>query len=113
VPAKDHIEWPYVVLLVGLVVMVASALHLLSAWVDWFCEMAQKPPMTCEKSCQAPRSPSLVGCCFTCQELVDGTYILYQGRLSHEMAELTLRLPGLLGPRGRLLHVTPNYSLSA
>jgi hypothetical protein len=33
VPAKDHIEWPYVVLLVGLVVMVAAALHLLSTWV--------------------------------------------------------------------------------
>jgi hypothetical protein len=30
VPTKDHIEWPYVVLLVGLVVMVAAALHLLS-----------------------------------------------------------------------------------
>jgi hypothetical protein len=33
VPTKDHIEWPYVVLLVGIVVMVAGALHLLSAWV--------------------------------------------------------------------------------
>ena len=32
-PAKDQIEWSYVVLLVGLVVMVAAALHLLSAWV--------------------------------------------------------------------------------
>ena len=31
-PTKDRIEWPYVVLLVGIVVMVASALHLLSAW---------------------------------------------------------------------------------
>src|SRR6185369_16894036 len=28
VPAKDYFEWPYVVLLVGLVVMVAAALHL-------------------------------------------------------------------------------------
>ena len=35
VPAKDHIDWPYVVLLVGLVVMVAAALHLLSAWVAY------------------------------------------------------------------------------
>ena len=34
-PTKDHIEWPYVVLLVGLVVMVAAALHLLSAWVAY------------------------------------------------------------------------------
>jgi hypothetical protein len=33
VPTKDYIEWPYVVLLVGIVVMVAAALHLLSAWV--------------------------------------------------------------------------------
>ena len=33
-PAKDHIEWPYVVL-VGLVVMVAAALHLLSTWVAY------------------------------------------------------------------------------
>ena len=32
VPTKDHIDWPYVVLLVGLVVMVAAAFHLLSAW---------------------------------------------------------------------------------
>jgi len=35
VPAKDHIDWPYVVLLVGLVVMVAAAFHLLSAWVAY------------------------------------------------------------------------------
>ncbi len=34
-PAKDRIEWPYVVLLVGIVVMVAAALHLLSAWVAY------------------------------------------------------------------------------
>ena len=34
-PTKDHIEWPYVVLLVGIVVMVAAALHLLSAWVAY------------------------------------------------------------------------------
>ena len=34
-PAKDHIEWSDVVLLVGLVVMVAAALHLLSAWVTF------------------------------------------------------------------------------
>jgi hypothetical protein len=35
VPAKDHIEWPYVALLVGIVVMVAAALHLLAAWVAY------------------------------------------------------------------------------
>jgi hypothetical protein len=35
VPAKDHIEWPYVVLLVGIVVMVAAAVHLLSACVAY------------------------------------------------------------------------------
>jgi hypothetical protein len=35
VPTKDHIEWPYVVLLVGLVVMVAATLHLLAAWVAY------------------------------------------------------------------------------
>jgi hypothetical protein len=33
VPAKDRIEWPYVVLLVGIVLMVAGALHLLSTWL--------------------------------------------------------------------------------
>ena len=33
VPTKDYIEWPYVVLLVGIGVMVAAALHLLSTWV--------------------------------------------------------------------------------
>ena len=32
-PTKDRIEWPYVALLVAIVVMVAAALHLLSAWV--------------------------------------------------------------------------------
>jgi len=32
-PTKDRIEWPCVVLLIGIVVMVAAALHLLSAWV--------------------------------------------------------------------------------
>jgi hypothetical protein len=35
VPAKDRIEWPYVALLVAIVVMVAAALHLLSAWVAY------------------------------------------------------------------------------
>ena len=34
-PAKDHIDWPYVALPVAIVVMVASALHLLSAWVAY------------------------------------------------------------------------------
>jgi hypothetical protein len=33
VPTKDHIEWPYVALLVAIVLMVAAAAHLLSAWV--------------------------------------------------------------------------------
>ncbi len=32
-PTKDRFEWSYVALLVGLVVMVAAAFHLLSAWV--------------------------------------------------------------------------------
>ena len=32
-PTKDHIEWPHVVLLVGIVMMVAAAAHLLSTWV--------------------------------------------------------------------------------
>jgi hypothetical protein len=31
-PTKDRIEWPYVVLLVAIVLMVAAALHLLSTW---------------------------------------------------------------------------------
>ena len=34
-PAKDRIEWPYVALLVGIVLMVAAAAHLLSAWVAY------------------------------------------------------------------------------
>ena len=34
-PAKDRIEWPYVVLLVGIVLMVAAATHLLSTWVAY------------------------------------------------------------------------------
>ena len=34
-PTRDRIEWPYVVLLVGIVLMVAGALHLLSAWVAY------------------------------------------------------------------------------
>ena len=33
VPAKDHIEWSYVALLVAIVMMIAGAAHLLSAWV--------------------------------------------------------------------------------
>jgi hypothetical protein len=33
VPTKDHIEWPYVALLVAIVLMIAAAAHLLSAWV--------------------------------------------------------------------------------
>ena len=32
-PTKDRIEWPHVVLLVGIVMMVAAAAHLLSTWV--------------------------------------------------------------------------------
>jgi len=35
VPAKVRIEWPYVVLLVGIVLMVAAATHLLSTWVAY------------------------------------------------------------------------------
>jgi hypothetical protein len=35
VPARDRIEWPYVTLLVGIVLMVAGALHLLSVWVAY------------------------------------------------------------------------------
>jgi hypothetical protein len=33
VPTKDRIEWPYVALLIGIVLMIAAAAHLLSAWV--------------------------------------------------------------------------------
>jgi hypothetical protein len=32
-PAKGRIEWPYVALLIGIVLMIAAAAHLLSAWV--------------------------------------------------------------------------------
>jgi uncharacterized membrane protein YhhN len=35
VPTKGRIEWPYVALLVAIVVMVAAALHLLSPWVAY------------------------------------------------------------------------------
>jgi hypothetical protein len=35
VPTKGRIDWPYVALPVAIVVMVASALHLLSAWVAY------------------------------------------------------------------------------
>jgi hypothetical protein len=35
VPTKGRIEWPYVALLVGIVVMVAAAAHLLTAWVAY------------------------------------------------------------------------------
>jgi hypothetical protein len=34
-PTKDPIDWPYVVLLVGLVVIIAAAVHLLSAWAAY------------------------------------------------------------------------------
>ena len=34
-PTKDRIEWPYVVLLVGIVMMVAAAADLLPAWVTF------------------------------------------------------------------------------
>jgi len=33
VATKDYIEWPYVALLVAIVLMVAAAAHLLSAWL--------------------------------------------------------------------------------
>jgi hypothetical protein len=32
-PPKGRIEWPYVTLLIAIVLMVAAALHLLSTWV--------------------------------------------------------------------------------
>ncbi len=32
-PTKDRIEWPYVALLIAIVLMIAAALHLLSAWI--------------------------------------------------------------------------------
>ena len=35
VPTKGRIEWPYVALLVAIVVMVAAAVHLLSTWVAY------------------------------------------------------------------------------
>jgi hypothetical protein len=34
-PAKDRTEWPYVVLLIGIVLMVAATLHLLSVSVAY------------------------------------------------------------------------------
>ena len=34
-PTKGRIDWPYVTLLVGIVLMVAGAAHLLSAWVAY------------------------------------------------------------------------------
>jgi hypothetical protein len=33
VPTKDRIDWPYVTLLVAIVLMVAAVLHLLPVWV--------------------------------------------------------------------------------
>jgi hypothetical protein len=33
VPTRDRIDWPYVTLLVAIVLVIAAALHLLSAWV--------------------------------------------------------------------------------
>jgi hypothetical protein len=35
VPTKGRIDWPYVALPVAIVVMVASAFHLLAAWVAY------------------------------------------------------------------------------
>ena len=32
-PTKDRIDWPYVTLLVAIVLVVVAALHLLSTWV--------------------------------------------------------------------------------
>lgn len=34
-PTKGLFDWSYVALLVGLVVMIAAAFHLLSAWVAY------------------------------------------------------------------------------
>ena len=33
VPTNDRIEWPYVALLIGIVLMIAAAAHMLPAWV--------------------------------------------------------------------------------
>jgi hypothetical protein len=33
VPTKDRIDWPYVTLLVAIVLVIAAALHLLPVWV--------------------------------------------------------------------------------
>ena len=32
-PTKDRIDWPYVTLLLAIVLVIAAALHLLSAWI--------------------------------------------------------------------------------
>lgn len=32
-PAKDRIEWPYVTLLIAIILMITAAAHLLSGWV--------------------------------------------------------------------------------
>jgi hypothetical protein len=37
----------------------------LCSLVDWFCDMAQKPPMTCEKITPSASKPVLGGCCFS------------------------------------------------
>ena len=34
-PTRDRVEWPYVALLIAIVLMVAAAVHLLSAWVAY------------------------------------------------------------------------------
>ena len=34
-PAKDRIEWPYVTLLTGILLMVAAAVHQLPVWVAY------------------------------------------------------------------------------
>ena len=69
VPTKDRIEWPYVALLIAIVLMVAAALQLsvvglgrlgdLRRFVGWFCDMAQQPPMIChdtESTNEAPET---------------------------------------------------------
>ena len=34
-PTKGRIEWPYVTLVVGIVLLIAAVAHLLSAWVAY------------------------------------------------------------------------------
>jgi len=57
-PTKDPIDWPYVVLLVGLVVIIAAAVHLLSAWAAYVIfsvrDVVQGSPMISANEFAAP-----------------------------------------------------------